>query len=135
MNKRIATLLTLLAILAMAAQPAWSIHAGAGTALRAAAGDGTLKTLDNLPNVFTPNNDGVNDYFEFASTGSPFFVLQVFSRTGAFIYREEAQTIKWNGCNAQGVRLPNGIYYYIIEDRNGEYETAKGFVYIYGDKP
>ncbi|MBQ9471491.1 MAG: gliding motility-associated C-terminal domain-containing protein [Bacteroidales bacterium] len=127
MIRRIATLFTVLAIVAAASQ-----QAGAARML---AGDGSLKTLDNLPNVFTPNNDGTNDYFEFASTGNPLFVLRVFSRTGAFIYREEAQTIKWNGCNAQGNRLPNGIYYYIIEDLNGEYETAKGFVYIYGDMP
>lgn len=100
----------------------------------ATAQDGSKK-LEDLPNVFTPNNDGVNDYFEFPSTGNPLFVLHVYTRTGATIYREEAATIKWDGRNSQGNLLPNGIYYYLIEDKNGEYESAKGFVYIYGQMP
>lgn len=90
------------------------------------------KPIENLPNVFTPNNDGLNDFFEIKATGSPYFVLHVYSRTGAPIYRGEAQEIKWDGRNNQGHLLPNGIYYYVIEDKNGEYESTKGFVYIYG---
>lgn len=90
------------------------------------------KPIENLANVFTPNNDGLNDYFEVTGSGNPYFVLHVYSRTGAPIYRGEAQEIKWDGRNNQGHLLPNGIYYYVIEDKNGEYESTKGFVYIYG---
>lgn len=89
--------------------------------------------LENVPNVFTPNGDGVNDYFEVASSGVSWFVIRIFSRSGAALYQGEGSVIRWNGCDAQGQMLADGIYYYVIEDKTGTYLPAKGFVYLYGD--
>jgi len=94
----------------------------------------TKDVLANIPNVFTPNEDGSNDFFTFASTGTPWFTLRIFSRSGALLYQTEAETIMWDGKNEQGNTLPDGIYYYVIEDSSGLYEPATGFVYIYGAK-
>lgn len=92
-----------------------------------------LQKLQNIPNVFTPNHDGVNDFFEIPSSGTSWFVLKVYSRSGALLYKGEASIIQWDGRNNQGVLLPNGIYYYIIDDTNKVYESTTGFVYIFGD--
>lgn len=90
--------------------------------------------LENIPNVFTPNSDGVNDYFEIKSSGTSWFVIRIFSRTGALIFQDEASIIQWDGRNIQGKLLPDGVYFYVIEDRNKVYESANGFVYLFGEK-
>jgi gliding motility-associated-like protein len=94
----------------------------------------TKQKFVNIPNVFTPNGDNIYDYFEVQTSGLSRLVLKVFTRTGALIYQNQANFIKWDGRNDNGKDLPEGIYYYIIEDLDGQYENAKGFVYIFRGK-
>jgi len=93
----------------------------------------TKATL-TIPNVFTPNGDGVCDFFEVTTTGTSMLVFKVFTRTGALVYQTKTSYIKWDGKNEDGKELPEGIYYYIIEDTNKNYENAKGFLYIFRGK-
>jgi gliding motility-associated-like protein len=90
--------------------------------------------LANIPNVFTPNGDNVLDFFEVTGNGLSRLVFKVFSRSGSLVYENEASVIKWDGQNDNGKDLPEGVYYYIIEDRDGIYENEKGFVYIFRGK-
>jgi gliding motility-associated-like protein len=94
----------------------------------------TKVKFPNVPNVFTPNGDNVYDYFEVQTSGLYSLVLKVFTRTGALVYQNQSNFIKWDGKNDNGKDLPEGIYYYIIEDPSGHYENAKGFVYIFRGK-
>jgi len=69
----------------------------------------------NIPNVFTPNGDGINDTWEidFGVYGSA--VVRVFSRMGSLIYESNVgYATPWNG-SFMGNVLPNGTYQYIIE--------------------
>lgn len=92
-----------------------------------------LIDFDNVPNVFSPNGDGVNDFYEVVSSGTSKLSFKVFSRSGAVVYEKEANIIKWDGKNYYGQDLSDGIYYYILEDISEvkQYNTAKGFFYIY----
>lgn len=84
-----------------------------------------------LPNVFSPNNDGVNDFYEVIASGTTKLSFKVFARSGALVYQHEANIIKWDGKNDYNNDVPDGIYYYILEDIGEKrYNPAKGFFYI-----
>ncbi len=88
-------------------------------------------TLD-CPNVFTPNDDGINDFFVVRSNGVTVYSLQVFSRSGVLVYKAESPILIWDGRNLSGQQLLPGTYYYIIRPvgGSGNFER-KGFVEIY----
>lgn len=66
-----------------------------------------------LPNTFTPNNDGFNDTFR----PYPFCFIenvdfQVFNRWGQLVYQTNDPNLNWNGKNLNGEDLSEGVYYY-----------------------
>ncbi|MDF1575080.1 MAG: gliding motility-associated C-terminal domain-containing protein [Bacteroidales bacterium] len=85
-----------------------------------------------IPNVFTPNGDQVNDFFEVATDGSTVYEFSVFTRNGARIYHTLSTRIFWDGNSLDGKALQEGIYYYVIEEEGGSnpYETA-GFMHLF----
>lgn len=90
--------------------------------------------LSNIPEFFTPNGDNVNDYFELVVAAPAQLSFMVFSRTGAMVFQQDANTIKWDGTNYNGKELTDGVYYYVIEDKGGVYNSVKGFFYIFRGK-
>ena len=77
-----------------------------------------------IPNVFTPNNDGLNDYFEIQLPEEGPYSLEVFDRDGKKVFAQKQYDNKWNA-----PRLPSGTYYYIITTPR-ENKTYKGWVEI-----
>jgi gliding motility-associated-like protein len=105
-----------------------------------------------LPNVFTPNNDGYNDEFT-AYEGNrekcPRFVesihFRVYNRWGKEVYSfvsesEEDAFIRWDGTTNQGRELPGGVYYYLAEvrfftvDPAKEKKKYKGWIQIFRNR-
>lgn len=110
-----------------------------------------------LPNVFTPNGDGKNDYFTpFFSDGSitdfnysncPRFVrsvqITIVDRTGKEVFNHDSNEnivdgiyINWDGRNKSGINLPSDTYYYLatvtfdILDETQSIKEIKGWVQI-----
>jgi gliding motility-associated-like protein len=56
-----------------------------------------------IPSAFTPNGDGLNDYFNFDILGSKNIAVKIFNRWGTVMYENENQpngittTNAWNG--------------------------------------
>lgn len=78
-----------------------------------------IKVLDvtqlDIPNVFSPNGDGVNDFFHIKVTG--YFkldVLRIFNRWGQPVFDTRDIGREWDG-RQQGKPLPVGTYYWTIE--------------------
>ena len=87
------------------------------------------------PNVFTPNDDNVNDYFQVLTNGRTVYSLRVYSRSGMLVYRAESPIIIWDGRNQSGQKLPPDIYFFTIKSVDGTGRPAtNGFVQLFRDK-
>ena len=86
----------------------------------------------NIPNVFSPNGDGTNDYFEVDTDGTTEYEFTVFNRSGTRIYHSLSPRIFWDGNSLDGKELKEGIYYYVIEEKGGTSPFDKaGFMYLF----
>ncbi len=85
-----------------------------------------------IPNVFTPNGDQVNDYFEVVTDGTTVYEFSVFTRSGTRIYHSHSPRISWDGKSLDGIELREGTYYYVIEEDGGSNPFEKaGFMYLF----
>ena len=87
----------------------------------------------SIPNVFTPNGDGMNDYFfprQFLTSGLSSFSLQIFNRWGTLIF--ETNSLSGSGWDGKfnNVDQPSGAYVYIIDGtfKDGQKEHHQGNV-------
>lgn len=76
----------------------------------------------NLPNIFTPNNDGVNDLFKIQNLPDGIALLKIYNRLGKIVFQSEAYNNDWDGKDAN-----SGVYYYILVYPPDE-KTYTGFV-------
>ncbi len=81
-----------------------------------------------IPNAFSPNNDGINDYLPgFLHCDFPYRAIrfQIFSRWGELLYTDDSgqvQHIRWDG-TFRGKPLETGVYIWTFEyeyDRHGK---------------
>jgi gliding motility-associated-like protein len=71
--------------------------------------------VPELPNVLTPNGDGVNDEFLFEGDGITELRLFIYNRWGTEVYTQKGYGLNWNGRTNNGTRLTDGVYFYVIE--------------------
>lgn len=68
-----------------------------------------------IPNVFSPNGDGINDKWEIAGLrGSPNCTVEIFNRWGQQVYNSHGYSEPWDG-TWKGKPLPVATYYYVIK--------------------
>lgn len=89
-----------------------------------------------IPEGFSPNGDGVHDYFVITGLNGRPVKLTVFNRWGNKVYDKDPYENNWDGVpNISGVtfgngKLPPSTYYYIIQFQDGRKEVKTGFVVI-----
>jgi gliding motility-associated-like protein len=64
-----------------------------------------------LPNVFTPNNDGVNDDYFAVVQGASEFRIMIFNRWGQLVFESASADLPWDGKNTHGNDAVNGVYF------------------------
>ncbi|UOE50492.1 gliding motility-associated C-terminal domain-containing protein [Mucilaginibacter sp. SMC90] len=73
----------------------------------------SLSAID-IPNTFTPNGDGNNDYWKINNAQNyPQAIVQVFTRYGQKVFESKGYGIPFDG-TYKGSKLPAGVYYYIL---------------------
>lgn len=68
-----------------------------------------------IPNSFTPNGDGINDFF-FAKgeSNNSSYSMSVYDRFGGLIFQQNGSDARWNGKMSNGLAAPQGTYVYRI---------------------
>jgi len=96
-----------------------------------------------IPNVFTPNDDGMNDRFMVKKVSLRFLSVEIYSRSGKMVYNfsgEGEALANWQGwdgkVNNSSASASPGVYFYIIRATGWdevEYNSKeqRGFVYLY----
>ena len=90
----------------------------------------------NIPNVFTPDGDGINDVFYISNNGFKEFQIEIFNRWGVKVFESMSPNIKWDGRSTAGIELSEGTYYYVlkaISKTDTDYSTT-GFISLYRNK-
>uniref|UniRef100_UPI00058F6D59 gliding motility-associated C-terminal domain-containing protein n=1 Tax=Psychroserpens damuponensis TaxID=943936 RepID=UPI00058F6D59 len=90
-----------------------------------------------IPDGFSPNDDGINDVFEIENIRElyPDFTLEIYNRYGNILYKGGTNTPDWDGTSDKGVtlgdsRLPVGVYFFILEFNDGIRNPIQGRVYL-----
>ena len=87
----------------------------------------------DIPNVFTPNGDGINDFFfprSLLASGLTSFKMNIYNRWGQQIFESTSlDGSGWDG-KLNGVQQPGGVYVYTIDVtfKDGQKENHKGNV-------
>lgn len=88
-----------------------------------------VEIIDDIlhyPNVFTPNNDGHNDFFEIVNIEKyPENKLVVFNRWGTKVFEQYHYRNTWNG---EG--LSDGVYYFIFDSGKEGDKPLEGTITI-----
>jgi gliding motility-associated-like protein len=94
----------------------------------------TLQNLINsnevkTPNVITPNNDQVNDYWDINETlkNCYDFELSIINRWGKLVFSGNKYGAKFTGIDDSGQTLINGVYFYTLTIEN---DIRHGFIHV-----
>jgi gliding motility-associated-like protein len=86
-----------------------------------------------LPNVFTPNGDGVNDEFFITTSGLNEYKLEIYDRWGVKIFESAEPNVHWDGHTTSGAMCADGTYYFVLIaiSPTNDYSTT-GFLTLIG---
>jgi len=97
-------------------------------------------TIENcpprIPQGFSPNNDGFNDWFNIEGLYTIFTThhLEIYNRFGDIVFEGDNEN-PWlglinRGLNNHGKVVPVGTYYYILNLKDSNYKPFVGWVYV-----
>ena len=82
------------------------------------------------PNIFSPNNDGINDTWEIPLLRFyPQCTVDIFDRGGRLVFHSYGYSTPWDG-KINGKVLPIGTYYYLIKSNSKHPPIAGGITII-----
>lgn len=85
------------------------------------------------PNIFTPNGDQVNDFFTFELLNIKSLDVTIVNRWGNLVYTSSAVPFSWDGKDAAGNMMDEGVYFYKYTARGAQDELleGQGFVQLF----
>ena len=95
-----------------------------------------VNELAIIPNVFSPDGDGINDVFFINNTCLEGFLLEIYNRWGTKIY--ESTLGGWDGYTTAGKPADDGTYFYIFKGISSisqkDYSSKGSLTLVRGDK-
>ncbi len=91
-----------------------------------------------IPDGFSPNEDGINDYFVIRNLPElyPNYKIEIYNRYGNILYKGDRNTQNWDGTSSQGGVtiggnvVPTGVYFFILEFNDGTKNPIQGRLYL-----
>lgn len=77
-----------------------------------------------IPNIITPNGDGINDLYQL---NFPYENMVVYNRWGQKMFESNYNDDFWDGRTPSGNEVPEGTYFYIITTKE---ENYKGYIQL-----
>lgn len=68
-----------------------------------------------IPNIFSPNDDQINDEFKIKGINNR-FGIEIYNRWGELVFEENPYLNNWNGISFKGTELNEGQYYYFLKN-------------------
>ena len=89
-------------------------------------------TIDNVPNVITPNGDRINDIFSVKTTDIETFTISIRDKNGNEIFSSNDKDFVWDGTNYSGETVEKGMFTYVIiaEGKDGSIIKLPGQIYV-----
>ena len=66
------------------------------------------------PNAFSPDGDGINDYFNVVGQGLTNYIIEIYNRWGQMVFKSTNIINQWDG-KFQQINSPPGTYVYKIK--------------------
>jgi gliding motility-associated-like protein len=89
----------------------------------------TVLKTPRIPNVFTPNGDGINDLWVIEHLNTyPDCTVEIYDSYGLVVFRSKGYNKPWDGTR-NGSPLMLGTYYYIVDPKNGRAKMT-GYITI-----
>ena len=80
--------------------------------------------------MFTPNNDGVNDVFQFNMLNIVEIDFTILNRWGNVMFTTTDVNASWNG-KSNGVDAESGVYFYTFKAKGAQDEPFEGHGFIH----
>ncbi|MFW6268053.1 MAG: gliding motility-associated C-terminal domain-containing protein [Marinilabiliaceae bacterium] len=95
-----------------------------------------MESALDVPNVFTPNGDGINDEFRVSFRSLKEFEMVIFNRWGRKVYESTDPEEGWDGTVGGKIGAPGVYFYHIRGEGYNEDEVHKkeGAVHLIRDK-
>ncbi len=84
-----------------------------------------LKPTIFVPSAFSPNNDGMNDYFKPIGMGIDGYEMSIYDRWGGLIFETKSDNGGWDGKLANGSLAIEGMYLYTIQTRQKQVQQIQ----------
>lgn len=88
--------------------------------------DSNGNLLKQLPNIFTPNGDNINDVLNLAICNK-ILKTTIYNRWGTIVFDTEKENHFWDGRTTSGVECAEGTYFYVITT---DEKTYKGYLQL-----
>lgn len=85
-----------------------------------------------IPNVFTPNNDNVNDFFKIINSGIASLNCKIYNRWGVLVGELKDMNDSWDGYTTAGLKCVDGVYFYVFTAKGTDEKeyNQKGFIQL-----